>query len=127
MGRLITITAAVLWAASAVAADDPPLTCFAPGQTPAAVIAACTTALGGGLDGRTRALALALRAEAWRETGNAAKARADFDTAVALRPDDPELRLARGMLNEQENRAAEAEADFTAAIAAAASRPEVAG
>jgi tetratricopeptide (TPR) repeat protein len=117
-----------LLATSAVAADAPTLACFASGKDPAAArVASCTAALDSGLAGRARALALTLRAEAWRLSGDDLKARADLDAAVSLVPDDPELRLARGRLNSDENRTTEAEGDFSAAIAAASTRPELAG
>src|SRR5262245_17978459 len=78
----MSVAVAALVAATAMAADAPALSCFAPGQVPTAVIASCSAALDAGLAGRARALALTLRADAWRQGGDSLKARADLDAAL---------------------------------------------
>jgi serine/threonine-protein kinase len=117
----------MLAALPATAAAPATLGCFQADQKTADVIAACSAALDTGLPERTRALALSLRADAWRMQGDRAKARQDYDAALALMPDDPELRLARGRLNAGDNRDKDADADFSVVIATPSTRPEIVG
>jgi tetratricopeptide (TPR) repeat protein len=102
--------------APALAAENA-LTCFAPGQTPQSQIAACTTALGAGLNADTRALVLLARAEAYAAAGDRAEAHHDFDAVLRLTPNHPAALLGRARINDADGKAKEAEADYTAVIA----------
>ena len=104
-------------------AADGALACFAAGQKPAAQVAACTAALGSGLNAETRTLALLARAEAYVAAGSRAEARRDFDAALRLAPDHPGATLGRARINDAEGKAQAAEADFAAVIAAQPPQP----
>ena len=93
------------------------LACFAPDQKPAAQVAACTAALGSGLNAETRILALLARAEAYVGVSNRADARRDFDAVLRLAPNHPAAILGRARINDAEGKAQAAEADFSTVIA----------
>ena len=100
------------------AADGGALACFAAGQKPAAVIGACTAALGSGLNAETRVLALLARADAYVAATDLAAARRDFDAVLRLAPNHTAALMGRARINEAEGKAQAAETDLSAVIAA---------
>lgn len=116
--RILPVLTLMLVAAPSLAADSG-LACFAAGQKPAAVIGACTAALGSGLAAETRVLALLARADAYVASKDMAAARHDFDAVLRLTPNHVAALMGRGRLDEAEGKAQAAEAGFSAVIAAA--------
>lgn len=118
MRRTLAVLFFALTAHPLMAAEGGALACFAAGQKPPAVIAACTAALASGLAADTRVLALLARADAYVATGDMASARRDFDAAVRLAPAHTGALMGRARVNEAEGKAQAAEADVSAVIAA---------
>ncbi len=107
----------LLGCSAAAGAAENALTCFAPGQTPKAQIAACTAALGAGLNVDTRALVLLARAEAYAAAGDRAAAHRDFDAVLRITPTHPGALMGRARMSDADGKAEAAEADYTAVIA----------
>lgn len=122
--RARVLSALILFAPlPVIGADGGALACFAAGQAPAAVVSACTTALGSGLNAETRALALLARGEALVNTKDLAAARKDFDAVLRLSPHHAGALMDRARLNEAEGKGSAAEADLSAVIALDPTQP----
>ncbi len=93
------------------------LDCFAPQADPHATVAACTQAIADPkLAAGTLPLALSARANAYVALNDTAKALADFDTALALVPNDINDLMSRARLREATDPLL-AERDYTSVIA----------
>lgn len=70
-----------------------------------------------------RADALTFRASAWRHVGAPPLARQDIDRALALRPDDPDALLERGLIRKAAGDRAGARADWLRVLEVAVEGP----
>ncbi len=107
-------------------AQDPTLECFRSDLGHTERVAACDAVLSReDLPQRTRALALLSRARAHSQNENRFLALNDFDSALAILPDEFTARLDRGQLLEDLNRHHDAETDYTIIIDQALRTEEV--
>ena len=121
-----SVSLCALWWSAAIA-GEPGLACFAPGQTPAAVIAACGSALNGAeLPDGARAAVLLARADAEAASAAHEAAKSDYDAVLRLDGSNIAALLGRARLTRIDD-AATAEADYSKIIVLAVAEPALAG